>query len=222
MRAALLALAACLPACGVGAGSAYVGQWSARERVDVEVCVEDAAGRCVEQRQIVSQVPARRFWGFSMAMVAGASATSTDGHGDDVRLRTGFATEYLRGRGNLAAGVRADMLVDFGDEMVMALPLMLMGHLGLSDRFALHAGAGVSPWNNRQEAAAKGDPAATLPDPILSHRGVRAVAGLQTVLTHAHQANRLVLTIEADTYAASFEGATYGSLGLVGHLGFFF
>lgn len=217
--AALLALLAVAPACSVGAGSAYVGQWRAHERVDVEVCVEDASGRCVEERQIVSQVPARRFWGFSMGMVVGAASTATEGDGD-LRLRTGFATEYLRGRGNLAAGLRADMLVDFGDDMVMALPLMAMGHLGLSDRLALHAGAGVSPLNSRQEPAA--DPDGPLPEPIDSHLGVRALAGLQIVLTHAQQANRLILTVEGDAYRASFDDTAYRSFGLVGHLGFFF
>ena len=219
-HAALLALLACLPACGIGAGSAYVGQWRERQRVDVEVCVEDASGRCVEQRQIVSNVPARRFWGFSMAMVMGAAQTTTEGDGDETRFRTGFAAEYLRGRGRLAAGVRADMMVEFAGDTLIAVPLMGVGHLGLSDRFALHAGAGVSPFNSLQPAGMEGSD--ELPPSIDSGLGVRALAGLQTVLTHSHQANRLVLTVEADAFGTSFDGAAYRSYGLVGHLGFFF
>lgn len=218
-RVALVALLA--SGCGFGVGSAYVGQWSARDRVDYEVCVEDEQGRCVEQRTVASRVDARRFWGFLLTYPSlGASTTTTEGvDGSDTRLRGTITAEYLRGTGRFALGVRADLLLDLGEDSVFATPIMAMGHAGLSERFSLYAGAGLSPFNRRTYAQTEHG---SSPDPHATYFGLRGLAGLQIVLTHAHQANRLIVSIEADALGTSFDGARYRSLGLVGHLGIFF
>jgi hypothetical protein len=100
--------------CALGFGSSYVGQWRAHEEIDFNACLEDESGRCVEEKQMVRQVPERKFWGFMMNFPVGGLGAV---YYDDSTKR-GFAPrfdtslELLRGSGKYAFGVRTGITFD--------------------------------------------------------------------------------------------------------------
>jgi hypothetical protein len=206
-------------ACSFGAGSAYVGQWRARDQVELDACLEDDAGRCTERRRVVNHLAARRFWGLHLALPAvGASFASIAGQ-PQTKFRMELSGEFLKGKGNLALGGRISGVFEPGDRSLVSAPMLTaMGHLGLAPRFAVYGGLGMSPYTRLQTYV--GDvpqgPA------LVSHLAFRALAGAQVVLAQTHGETYVSLSLEADRLQVDFDEIDYSSWGLVSHLGVFF
>lgn len=205
-----LALAA-LAGCNLGFGSAYVGQWRAHQEVEFEVCLEDEQGRCVETRSVVTEHPAREFWGVAMTFPSiGGSRTFASGLTYDA-FRLEGSLEILRGQGRYAYGVRSSVIADLGETTSVALPITAMGHVGLSERFSAYAGLGWSP-HTRIEST----------DRVIegtSRSVVRALGGLQIVINRTHGESRFFSAFEIDHMRSTFGDLEYRSLGLMSHLG---
>jgi len=194
--------------CSVGAGSAYVGQWSPREQVDFEVCLQDEAGRCIDTKRVVSQVPGRRFWGVTTTFPAIGASQVQVGDQKSTKFRMEPSLEILKGSGRVAFGVRTSVLIDTGDKQVAtALPVTAIGHLSLHPRWAVHAGLGMVPFMRAEDTNA--------------FVGGRGLFGFQYALSKTHSENFIVLSLELDTIYVLFD-EPYRSTGLTGHIGLFF
>jgi hypothetical protein len=216
---ASLALAVCLAGgCSFGAGSAYVGQWRARDEIEYRICVEDEAGRCTARKDVVSRVGARRFWGALVTYPAMGFATVSIPGRRDAAFMMALSAEYLRGRGDLALGLRVGTNLQYGlEHALQTFPVTALGHLGLSERFAIYGGAGPSPHNR----LVLGDRSDDVPDTrTTSWTGVQAVAGLRTVLSRA-QETRIVVSLEGSLLRVWFDEGALGASGLLVHLGMF-
>jgi hypothetical protein len=213
LAAAALALAS--SACSLGFGSAYVGQWRERDEVDYRVCIEDQAGGCSSQRTITTHHPARRYWGVHLLFPAlGIAQGDVDG-AQDTALRAELGVEYLRGRGDLAFGVRVAELWDAAADYWFTAPMVSgIGHLGLSDRFSAYGGLGAAPYSRLSLTSAGSS------DQRVEHAYLagRALAGLQMVLA-GNQESRVLLGLEADTVLTRFDGASFRSSSLTFQLG---
>ena len=209
--AAAVVVVVALAGCSVGAGSAYVGQWRARDVVEFAACLEDDHGRCVDEKQVTTHQPARRFWGVTASYPALGAASVTSGDEVTTRLRGEASVGFVRGEGRVAWGVRASFMLDLGADL--SVPVTGLGHLSLSERIAVHAGLGYAPYTRR-----------FLPDEAfeVSYLGARGLAGVQYALGRHHGGNSYwVLTFEADTLVARFDHL-YRSSALTGHLGLYF
>jgi hypothetical protein len=204
-RLAALAVVAALGACSLGAGSAFVGQWRPHDQVDFDACLVDDAGRCVEHKHAVTHVPGRRFWGAIVTLpAAGAVSVAHDGERvTHVRLEPSL--EVLEGDGRVAVGVRAGPTLDL--EEAIAVPVTVIGHLSLSDRLSVHAGAGYSPFAQRASE--------------VSILGARGLVGFQLAISRVQSENFIVVSLEADTMWIHFD-RSYRSTAMSGHLGVFF
>lgn len=212
-----------LSGCAIGFGSARVGQWNPHRQVDFEACLVDSAPaglaatagppRCKDRKQVVSEVPGRRFWGlFLQFPTIGYSRVSHQGESFSA-TRAVMTLEWLRGVGRWAVGVRGGLLVDSGakrgDERLgmSAAELTALGHLSLVDRLSVYAGLGVLPYAvSRSES---------------TFLGARGVAGVQLALSKTHSENSIMLTFELDRTYLKFE-QTYQSTGVTGNLGLSF
>jgi len=217
MRAALvLSLAlGMLGGCAFGFGSSYVGQWRERDEVDYEICVEDQAGNCTAQKTITTHRPARRYWGMSFLFPGLGLAQGSFGDKDDTAVRFELAAEYLRGRGDLAFGLRVGEILDGAGAYWLDAPMATaMGHLGLSDRFSAYAGLGGSPYA-RLSLDLPGTEEALVQHSYLVGR---ALAGLQMVIA-GNDETRFTLALEGDTIMSRFDGENFRSSGLTFQLG---
>ena len=208
MTPRVLALAAvALGGCGFQFGSAYVGQWRARDVADHDVCVEDASGRCGETSRVMAHLPARRYWGFDFTPIAmGASLV---GRGDDTasRLRMETSIEYLRGHGGLGFGLRLSGLFDAGGKSAVMASVLPVVHFGLSDRASVYGGLGYLPFTMVEvDTDDQGE--------VHGFVGGRALAGLQTVLFATPAETRLIFATELDGLVAAIPGDDYRSFGL--------
>lgn len=198
-----VALGSC--GCGMGFGSAYVGQWRARDVVEYRACLEDEQGKCISEKESIKHEPERSYFGVVVSTPAiGASFITHDGE-TKTRFRLDMSTEVLWGRGRAAYGVKGSFLVDA--PATLMTPLMLMGHYSLHDRLGVYAGAGVIPW------ARTGAETANL--------GGRGLFGVQWALARVRSENFWILTVEADTSFIKFD-TRYRSTGVVGNIGFYF
>jgi hypothetical protein len=180
--------------CSFGFGSAYVGEHRPRHRVDVDACLTDDAGQCTDHKQIGHDERGRQFWGVVTQFPAAGVAVVDD----QPTYRLEPSLEVLSGNGRLAWGVRSSLLFE---GHTVATPLTGIGHLSLSDRFGIYAGAGYSPY------ARVGDETTYL--------GGRALVGAQVALTRI-----LILSLEADSLWLDGPDG-YRSTGFTTHLGFF-
>jgi len=207
-----VALLSCLTlgGCAFGFGSSYVGQWRERDQVDYEICVEDQNGHCTAQKTITTHRPARRYWGFQMLFPSLGIAQGTYGDKDDTAVRFEPGFEYLRGRGDLAFGLRVSEVWDGASAYWFSSPMATaMAHLGLSDRFSAYGGLGGSPY-----ARLSLDLPGTDQQKVeSSYLAGRALAGLQMVIA-GNQETRFTLALEADTILSRFEGTGFRSSGL--------
>jgi hypothetical protein len=203
MRTLLLALLC--TGCSMGFGSAYVGQWRAREEVVFKACLEDAAGRCIEEKESVRHAPARSFSGVIVPYAAmGASFVTHEGK-TTPRYRIEPSLEYVRGRGAWAWGLRVGAIFDI--RAASSVPAMLVGHYSLSERVSLYAAGGVIPYARRANETGL--------------FGARGLFGFQWALGRVHGENYWVLSFEGDTSFIKF-AEPYRATGVTGHLGFFF
>lgn len=209
-------IAALLAGCTFGFGSPYVGQYREREAVEFEVCVEDAAGGCAETSAVTRHEPARRFWGVSMSYPMLGVAYPTIEGVSQTAVRLELGAEYLRGRGRFAWGIRQSAVIDLGTDSFVTAPLMLMGHVGLSERFAAYAGAGAS-WYNLYSR----DDGNEMTTDFRSHLGGRVLAGLQIVGSRSQRNSRILYSFEADAAAASISELSYRSMGFTLSIGLF-
>ena len=237
---ALLALVAftALGGCSFGFGSAYVGQWKAQRQVDFEACLREPAGpsasgptsdgtdsaACKDRKEVVTELPARRFWAVLLPMLQLGVSTVSFGEDSFTRLRFQPNLEYLRGRGRWAYGVRAGGIIDSevgnyedadGDgendlptDSMGALDVTAIGRLSILDRVSAHAGLGYLPYASTRDER--------------TSLGGRGLLGVQLALNKVHTETRFVLTLELDHVTLRFDDATYRSTGLTGHLGIFF
>jgi len=201
--AALASLA--LSGCSFGAGSAFVGQWRPHEQIDFDACLVDDAGRCTARKQVTSQVPGRRFWGVITTVTAVGAASVSQADTTTTRARLTPSLEIMKGNGPLAVGVRGSVQLDL--KAAGAVPLVVLGHLSLTDRLSVHLGGGYVPF-----ARQAGENAFV---------GVQGLAGLQLALSRTHSENYIIMTLEADTTWIAFD-QRYRSNGVTGHLGVFF
>jgi hypothetical protein len=196
-----LAVFAALPGCALGFGGARVGQWRARDRVDVDACLVDEHGICADHKQIVSHEPERTFWGAMLEFpAAGASAVTAD-RTTTPEPRVETSLEILRGHGGTALGGRMGRIFD-GD--VDAVPAMALEHLALTDRIGVYGGPGLVPWAARVHA----DGSMTT-----TNVGARALVGVQIALSR-----HTLFGVESDAMWLHLSGG-YRSFGLTGHLG---
>jgi hypothetical protein len=210
-----LALAAALGGCSFGFGSSYVGQWRERNQVDYEVCIEDQAGRCTAQKTITTHRPARRYWGFQMLFPALGVAQGSFGDKDDTGVRFELGAEYLRGRGDLAFGVRAGEILEAAGAYWFDSPMVTaMGHLGLSDRFSAYGGLGGSPYA-RLSLDLPGTDEQKVDSAYLAGR---ALAGLEMVIA-GNEETRFTLALEGDTVMSRFDGTAFRSSSLTFQFG---
>lgn len=205
MRIAL-ALLACT-GCGIGAGSAFVGQWRPRTDHAYVACLEDEQGRCVDQKTVDVQVPARRFFGY-MVMVSTGAAIVDKSDRSDTRLRIEMLNEFVRGHGRLAWGVRASALIDIGQHA--SVNLMGLGYYSLTERLTLRAGLGYSPFTRTEGEMSE--------DAFL---GGRALAGMQFALSRVQSENFIILSLDVDRMYIAFDDPV-AVTGIVGNLGIFF
>lgn len=216
MRSALLAVSlALLGGCSLSFGSAYVGQWRARDQVDYEICVEDQAGNCTSRQTITTHRPARRYWGFQMLFPGLGMSQGSYGGKSDTALRAELGAEYLRGRGDVAFGLRVSEIWDAAGAYWLDSPMVTaMGHLGLSDRFSAYGGLGGSPYARLSLDLPDTD------DRRVEHSYLagRALAGLQMVIAGS-QETRFTLGLEADTVMSRFDGANFRSSSLTFQFG---
>lgn len=218
VRLAVLGLAAMAGAgCTFGFGSPYVGQWRAREAVEFEVCVEDQHGACTEEKPVVTRLPARKFWGFSLTYpMVGMSFPNIGGEGETA-LRLEMSAEYLRGKGRFAWGLRQSAIFDVASEnTIITAPLTLISHVGLSERFSAYGGLGFSWYNN----VSTGQDGMIISEST-SYFGGRALAGLQIVGSKSQRNSRIFYTFEVDSSLSRLYDMTYRSWGMTLSIGLF-
>lgn len=199
-----LALLVVLSGCSIGIGGAYVGKHAARRDVQVDACLVDDAGTCVDRKQIVRDQPARHFWGALLAFPAIGGASVTSAGMKSTEFRAEPSLEVLSGYGRLAWGVRGSWVVD---GQTMSFPFTAIGHVSVAPRLGLYAGLGYAPW-----AELKHDRAAS----ETSAANARALAGVQIRL-----GRNFAFSLETDSLWLGFDGG-YHSYGFTGHLGLFF
>ncbi|MEO8703886.1 MAG: hypothetical protein ABI867_27805 [Kofleriaceae bacterium] len=218
----LVVIAVMLAGCSFGMGSAYVGQWSPKKQVEFEACLVETAmaadvqatsNTCVDKKQVVTEVPGRKYWGVILSMLTmGAARVEFEGQSStEFRFQPGL--EYLQGRGRWALGVRAGLLLDGkstdGVEggATAAATVALLGHVSIFDQMSLYGGVGYLPYGGT------GDDRTFL--------GVQGLGGFQYALNKTHSETYIVLSFEVDhTYLQLGDG--YRSTGFTGHFGIFF
>ncbi len=204
-RCVLLLALASAGCTSLGFGSAYVGQWRARDEVALRACREDESGRCMEHKEIVRHVPERSFGGVIFPYAAmGASFVTHEGR-TIPRFRIEPSLEILRGRGRFAWGVRSGLVVDVRG--AASVPAMAVVHYSLLERIGVYGAAGVVPYARRASETA-----------LLGGRGL---LGLQWAISRPDLETYWVLTVEADTQWLQFADP-YRSTGITGHIGVFF
>jgi hypothetical protein len=194
-----------LTGCTIGAGSSFMGQWGPHDVPRFDACLVDDAGQCRDHKQVVTHVPERSFSGVVATLGEGGGASVTQGGDTTTRVRLAANLEYLRGTSRWAVGVRTGVQTD--TNAATAVPVVALGHLGLTDRIAIVAGGGYIPY-----AEQHGEQAAV---------GVQGAAGVQLALSRVRSQNYLALTVEADTTWIDF-ARSYRSTGMVGSIGLFF
>lgn len=191
--------------CSMGFGSAYVGQWRPRQEVVFKACLEDAAGRCIEEKEIVRHVPARRFSGVILPYASmGASFVTHEGR-TTPRFRIEPSFEYLRGRGPFAWGIRIGGVFDVN--AATSVPAMFALHYSLGEHLGVYGALGPIPYARRANETA-----------VL---GARGLLGLQWAFGRMQSESYWVLTLEGDTSWVKF-AQPYRSTGVTGHIGLFF
>jgi hypothetical protein len=153
----------------------------------------------------VQHVEARSYTGVIVPIPAmGAGFVTTDsGTRTSFRLEPGM--EILRGYGRAALGVRPSLLVDTG--RAVSVPVMLLGHYALGDRFSLYGGPGLVPYSRYQGNT--------------SHLGGRGLLGFQFATSRARSENYTVLSGEVDAMWLNLPGS-YRSIGFTLHWGIYF
>lgn len=204
-RAFLLGAAVSMGGCSFGAGSAFVGQWRPHDRVDVDACLMDEAGQCAERKQITTHVPERAFWGVLIAYPAAGLARISHGDGGATKARLAPSLEVMAGKGRFAAGARVGAQIEL--DGARAMPIALLGHLSLTERLSVHAGAGYLPY-----ARLHGESAFV---------GAEALGGFQLAFSRTRSETYLVATVEGDVTWIGF-AEPYRAVGVTGHLGIFF
>lgn len=208
--AAAFVFSACalLQSCTVGAGSTYVGQWTRHERVAFHACAEAEDGSCSKEIDVTTTVPARRFGGVSLTWGAMGTSTTWSGENASQSFRLVMSSEALMGRGRFAFGLRTDVVIDIGTATLV--PVHLVGHIGISERFSTYGAFGWSPqsWLSNDE----------LGFDTTTRSVIRGLLGLQVVLTRATEETRLYLDFEVDWMHALRE-VDYDSLGVTLNLG---
>jgi hypothetical protein len=160
--------------------------------------------------------PARSFWGFAMSYPMTGIAFPTLGDTSKTAFRMELQAEYLRGHGRFALGVRAGSVLDISKDFFIATPVMVMGHVGLSERLSVYGGAGFSPYNALQFDTQSEDS-----ETVRSSALGRVLAGLQIVGSSSQRESRILYSIEADAMATSFGGTSYRVWGLTASIGLF-
>jgi hypothetical protein len=202
---ALALVAASLGGCSAGFGSAFVGQWRPYDRVDVDACLVDDAGRCREHKQVTTEVPGREFWGVVIAYPAAGVSSITQGGAHATRLRLTPSLEVMAGSGRFAVGGRIGAQID--RDGAGSMPIVGLAHLSLAERLSVHAGGGYLPY-----ARQHGE---------IVHVGAQALGGFQLALSRARSENYIVATVETDVTWIAF-AQHYRAIGISGHLGVFF
>lgn len=222
-RTALLAACALATGCTIGAGSARVGQWVARREPAFEACLAPSPAPvqipttvggprtpCAERKQVVRELPERRFWGVIAQVPTMGYASARQGNERFGAFRLAASFEFLRGRGRWAYGVRGGVLSELGaDERgFFGTDVMAMGHMALTERFSLYAGLGYLPYAKVGEQ--------------ITYLGGRGLLGVQVPLNKTHSDNSIVLTFELDHVRLADLSSPYRSIGGVATLGIFF
>lgn len=198
------AIACAVAGCGLGVGSAFVGQWHPHDRVAYNACLVDDAGACIDRKQVMTRVPGREFWGALVAFPSMGGASVTHDGVTTARFRLEPSLEVLRGSGRLALGLRTGVMIDA--DGATALNAMAIGHISMTERLSLHLGAGFVPYAETAEESAM--------------IGARGLVGLQLALSRTQGRTHFVLTVEADTTWIDL-ATSYRSTGVTGYLGLF-
>jgi len=215
MKIAIIAFM--LAGCSFGVGSSYVGQWKPKHQVDFEACLVDETGKCIDKKQVTSEVPGRKFWGVILAFPAlGASSVTYKGE-TGTEIRGEPSLEILKGSGRWAFGIRANVLIDEKTGMgtdgmpkpggVISFPVDAIGHVAIVDRLSLYGGVGLSPYS-------------TIDDEHTFVAG-RGLVGLQFPISKTHSENFIIFSFEVDRMYIQFD-QPYHATGYTGHIGLFF
>ena len=227
---ALAVTALSLGGCAFGLGSAFVGQWSPRQEVEFEACLTDASAPgvsnsgdgCKERKEVVADVPGRRFWGVVLPLLQiGPSWVSYDGE-EETQIRFQPALELMRGKGRWAYGVRTGIIFDSSGktmdgpdgepvsdpyDSMSAFDVTAMGHVSIVDRLSLYGGLGYLPWADARDQT--------------TSVGGRGLLGFQLALSKTHSSNFIVLSMEIDRIYLRLD-ETYRSTGVTGTIGLYF
>lgn len=223
-RGALLALCM-LTGCAFGGGSARVGQWVGRREPAFEACltqgtatvqapitVAAAPPPCAVRKQVIREIPARRFWGVIAQVPTLGYASSSIGAERFSSFRVGASFEFLRGRGRWAYGLRGGLLADkpvtAERDGSSSFDVTLMGHLAVLERLSFYAGLGYLPYS--------------MVEGHDSSLGGRGLLGAQIPLNKTHGENSMVLSFELDYVRISDLPSPFRSVGGVATLGIFF
>lgn len=208
-----LALIAALSGCTVGAGSSYIGQWRPRTAPKFVACLEDESGKCTQEKRVDEHVPERTFWGYMVVFPSvGVAITERDGE-TGVHARFELANELVRGRGKFAWGVRASVLLDVSSSIGFNGTGTV--YYSLTERLALRAGLGFSPYTVEAGAMSAGE---------VQERAFvagRALAGMQLAFAKTRSEGFLVLSVDVDRMYVAFDDPLQVT-GIVGNIGIFF
>jgi hypothetical protein len=202
---AIAGAASLLGGCSFGLGSAFVGQWRPRDRVDFDACLLDGADRCAKHKQVTTHVPGREFWGVLIAYPAAGFAVVSQGGARATRARLAPSLEVMAGTGRFAAGARVAAQIEF--DGARAMPIVALAHLSLAERLSVYGGGGYLPY-----ARLHGESAFV---------GAQGIAGVQLALSRTRAETYIVASVEADATWIAF-AEHYRSNGVTGHLGIFF
>ncbi len=223
-RAGLLALCA-LTGCAFGGGSARVGQWVARREPAFEACLMPGTAAvqapitvaatpppCAERKQVIREIPARRFWGVIAQVPTLGYASSSVGAERFSSFRLAASFEFLRGRGRWAYGLRGGMLADkpvtAERDGSLSYDVTVMGHLAVLERLSFYAGLGYVPYSTVEGHT--------------TSLGGRGLLGAQIPLNKTHGETSIVLSVELDHVRLADLPSPFRSIGGVATLGIFF
>lgn len=188
MRYLALCVVVAVSACSFGAGTSMVGVWRPQRRVDTEVCIEEAPGRCARTVQVARDVPARSFGGGLLSFFNPGYGRVSLGSKTANQFVIDNAYEYLRGRGGLALGVRVGAMLGLGDSSYsFSMPVTVLGHWGYR-AFSLYGGAGYTPFASTQVGPGEMD------EPTHGH-GFNLLGGAR-VLLRTNRTNKLSSSVE--------------------------
>jgi hypothetical protein len=225
----LAACAASQIGCTLALGNGHTGTARAHDEPDFVACLERATSsrsdthgdvapppeseasteamrsspECAEEKTFVKHVPERSYSTFFLPLPTAGAAWASRGGETNLRLRLDLSSEYVRGRGPNAFGLRVSGIADVEDAIaVSAVPTY---HRNVGERLSFHVGAGPVPYARRGRSQ--------------SFFGGRGLVGARYLLGRTGRDTFYRLTLEGDVHALPYLAPRYTSVGVVASIG---